>query len=79
MKENKKISVIFSIPVDLNNLLHSMVDRRKLSYFVAQALEQALKEKKNALNKAYFEASKDSDRLETIKEWEILEGEGWGE
>ncbi len=76
MKENKKISVTFSIPVELNTMLHSMIDRRKLSLFVAQALEQALQEKREALKKAYVQAYKDSDRIQTIKEWEALEGEG---
>ena len=68
---DKKISVTFSIPVELNNMLHSMIDRRKLSRFVAQALEHVLKEKKQALKEAYMQASKDTDRLKTIKEWEV--------
>jgi hypothetical protein len=74
---DKKISVTFSIPVELNNLLHSTVDRRKLSKFVAEALGQALKEKKQALKEAYIEANKDPDRLRTIKEWEVLDVEDW--
>lgn len=74
---NKKISVTFSIPVELNNMLHSAVDRRKLSHFVAQALEHALKEKKQVLKDAYMQASKDTDRLKVIKEWEVLDGEDW--
>ena len=73
----KKIKVTFSIPVELNNLLHLMVDRRKLSHFVAQVLKQALSEKKQTLKEAYKEASKDPDRLRIIKEWEVLDGEGW--
>ncbi|MBA3752276.1 hypothetical protein H0X06_05830 [Candidatus Dependentiae bacterium] len=73
MKQDKKISVTFSIPVELNTMLHSMIDRRKLSHFVAQALEQALQEKKEALKEAYLQASKDPDRLNTIKEWKSLE------
>jgi hypothetical protein len=76
---DKKISVTFSIPVELNNILHSMIDRRKLSSFVAQALEHALNEKKQALKEAYMQASKDPDRLKTIKEWEVLEREGWND
>jgi len=76
---DKKISVTFSIPVELNNMLHSMIDRRKLSRFVTQALEHALNEQKQALKEAYLQASKDPDRLKTIKEWESLEGEGWDE
>ncbi len=76
---DKKISVTFSIPVELNNMLHSMIDRRKLSRFVAQTLEQALMEKKHALKEAYMQASQDTDRLKTIKEWEAIDGEGWND
>lgn len=76
---DRKISVTFSIPVELNNMLHSMIDRRKLSRFVAEALELALKEKKQALKEAYIQAAKDPDRLKTIKEWELLEGEDWND
>jgi len=41
--------------------------------FVTQALEHALKEKKQALKEAYIQANKDTDRLKTIKEWQILD------
>lgn len=75
-KDKKKIRVSFSIPVELTTMLYSMVDRRKLSQFVAQVLKQALQEKSNALKEAYVQASKDPNRLQTIKEWEGLEGEG---
>lgn len=76
-RTNEMTNVTFSIPAELNNLLHSMVERRGLSRFVAQALENALSEKKNALKEAYAQANKDPDRLKTINEWEALEGEGW--
>ena len=79
MKQDKKVSVTFSIPAELNNMLHSMIDRRKLSHFVTQALQQALQEKKEALKEAYLQASKDPDRLRTIKEWEVIDGEGWND
>jgi len=74
---DKKITVTFSIPVELNNMLHSMIDRRKLSRFVVQALEHALNEKKQLLKEAYMQASKDADRIKIIKEWEVLDREGW--
>jgi hypothetical protein len=72
LKSDKKISVTFSIPVELNNVLHSMIDRKKLSHFVAQALEYALNEKRQVLKEAYIQANKDPDRLKTIKEWEDI-------
>ena len=75
----KKVSVTFSIPIELNNMLHSMVDRRKLSLFVAQALEHALKEKKQTLKEEYIQASKDPHRLKTIEDWEVLDGEDWND
>lgn len=46
-----------------------MIDRRKLSSFATKALEEALQVKKDVLKEAYAQASKDPDRLQTIKEW----------
>ena len=50
-----------------------MITRRKLGRFVVQALKCALNREKQALKEAYTQASKDPDRLETIKEWEKFE------
>ena len=74
---DKKINVTFSIPVELNNMLHLAIDKRKLSSFVAQALKHALKDKKLALEQAYIQANKDADRLKTIEEWKVIDEESW--
>ena len=34
---------------------------------------------KQAIEIDYIEASKDFDRLELIKEWEVLDGEDWND
>ena len=79
MKPNKTVNVTFSIPVELNNALHTLLERRGLSRFVAESLEKALLEKKNALRQAYIDANNDPDRNETIRDWEVLDVEGWDE
>jgi len=64
----KKIKVTFSISVELNNMLHSMIPSTQLNSFVTQAIERALEKK--SLKKAYLEANEDPDRLKTIQEWD---------
>lgn len=73
----KKVNVTFSIPVEVNELLHTLVGRKKLSAFVSSTLQKALEDKANALKKAYAMAEKDPDRLKTINEWQALDVEGW--
>ena len=73
----KKINVTFSIPVETNELLHSLVGRKKLSAFVANALDRALEEKMHNLKQAYAKAENDPNRLKTIKEWKALDTEDW--
>ncbi len=73
----KKINVTFTIPVETNKLLHSVVGRRKISSFVTQALHKALKEELEALKEAYAQAEQDPDRRSTIKDWDAIEIEGW--
>ena len=36
-------------------------------------INHALKDKKLALEQAYIQASKDTDRLKTIEEWEAID------
>jgi hypothetical protein len=73
----KKINVTFSIPQETNNLLHSLISRRKMSKFVADVLHKALTEKKEALKKAYAEAEHDEDRRATLGDWQELDTGGW--
>lgn len=76
-KREKRIHVTFSIPIEVNTLLHSVVEKRGLSHFVTRALENALEEEQKSLKAAYAAANKDPDRKKTIVEWSALETEGW--
>ncbi len=73
----KKVNVTFSIPIETQQLLQSLIGRRKMSSFVAKALDKALLEKIEVLKKAYIEAEKDPSRKEIIKDWMHAEIEGW--
>lgn len=72
----KKINVTFSIPEEINEKLHSLVTKKKLSAFVAETLDKALEEKMEALKRAYAEAEKDPERKKMIEDWKITEAEG---
>lgn len=73
----KKINVTFSIPEEINEKLHTLIGRKKLSAFVAETLDKALEEKMKALKRAYAEAENDPDRQELIEDWRITDTEGW--
>lgn len=73
----KNINVTFSLPADLNSQLHRHVGKRGLSRFVSEAIQKALDEKRDLLRKAYIEARNDPDRIETINDWKVLDGETW--
>lgn len=66
----KKINVTFSLPVEINELLDSLLGSKNKSAFVAEVLNRALQERMEALKKEYKEAEKDTDRVETIKAWQ---------
>ncbi len=73
----KKVNITFSIPIETQQLLQSLVGRRKMSAFVAKALDKALLEKVEVLKKAYIEAEKDPSRKELINDWKDSDLEGW--
>ncbi len=73
----KTSNVTFSIPENVNMLLHSFVEKRGLSKFVTKAIEKALEEEKANLRAAYKEAENDPDLKETIDDWAALDGEEW--
>lgn len=74
----KTVNVTFSIPENINVLLHSFVEKRGLSKFVTKAIEKALEEEKNNLKAAFKEAENDPDLKETIDDWAALDGgEDW--
>lgn len=73
----KRVHVTFSIPEDVNRLLHSVVEKRGLSNFATKALEKALEEEQQTLKKAYLAANNDPDRKKVIDDWAGLDSEGW--
>ena len=73
----KTVNVTFSIPENINMLLHTFVEKRGLSKFVTKAIEKALEEEKETLKAAFREAEKDPDLKETMADWAALDGEDW--
>lgn len=75
----QKVNVTFSLPVEINTLLHTRVERRMLSQFVSAAISKALNEERANLRAAYKAANNDPDRNEVITDWDALDSEGWNE
>ncbi len=75
--KSRTSNVTFSIPENVNMLLHSFVEKRGLSKFVTKAIEIALEEEKAKLRNAYKEAENDIDLQETMDDWAALDGEDW--
>jgi len=75
--KHRTTNVTFSIPENVNTLLHSFVEKRGLSKFVTKAIEKALEEEKTNLRAAYQEAENDPDLKETMDDWAALDGEDW--
>lgn len=73
----KKINVTFSIPAETHELLQSLIGKRKMSSFAAEALRNALEQKREALKRAYREAESDPDRIGISEDWDMLDIEGW--
>jgi hypothetical protein len=73
----KTVNVTFSIPEDINLLLHSFVEKRGLSKFVTKAIVSALEKEKNDLKAAYRDAEKDPDLMELMDDWAGIDGEDW--
>lgn len=73
----RTVNVTFSIPEHTNVLLHSLVEKRRLSHFVATVIEKALEEKQQDLRAAYIAANSDLDRTNTLSDWSELESEDW--
>jgi len=65
----KTVNQTFSLPTDLSAELHAYVKHREMSRFVADAVRDKLKSKKEELSKAYRMANKDAGQKEAA-EWE---------
>lgn len=70
-------NITFSIPDDLKACLQAHVSNRGMSRFISNAIHKALEEEKlnreQELDAAYEAANHDSDRLETLRDWNILD------
>jgi len=71
MKQTYK-NQTFSLPVEITTELHSLIRRREMSSFVADAIRQKLESKKKELRDAYISANRDSGQMEAIEEWASL-------
>lgn len=71
-KVKKRVKITFSIPEEVNTLLHFYVEKGGLSEFVTRALHRAIKEKQEILKAAYAAANKDLERKIIIDDWESL-------
>jgi hypothetical protein len=86
----KHKNMTFSIPEDLRAVLYAHVGKMNLSKFISNAVRKSLedetKRQEKELDAAYEAANQDSDRIQTIREWDQLddvsdlidEGEDWG-
>lgn len=73
----KKVNVTLSLPKETVDLMHGLIGKRKVSVFAALVLQNALEEKLKDLRIEYELANEDPDRIEVIKDWSMLDGEGW--
>jgi hypothetical protein len=64
-----KVHVTFSIPEEVNALLHLVAGKRGLSKFVARVLQKALEDEQESLRAAYAAAEKDTDRKEVLEDF----------
>lgn len=80
-KPSKKesVHVTFSLPKDVNKLLHSYVPKRGLSNFVSRAIVKALEEEQAQLKAEFLANENDSVMKSEMKDWEDLDLEGWHE
>lgn len=67
--------VTYTIPENLDALLHAKVGRGRMSKFVTQALWDALKKEEGALLMEFLEADKDPGNIEVKKSLSGIEGE----
>lgn len=70
-----KKAVTFTIPRQLDDMLHARVGRGKMSKFVTQALWDALKKEEDDLLRQFLEADKDTGNIEIKDSFSDIEGE----
>ena len=69
------ISIILNDSIYMR--LKQIVPNRKVSKFVAEAIEEKLEDKTGALLSAYKEAYADTAREKEAKIWDVVDGENW--
>lgn len=79
MKQKAYKNQTFSLPVEITLELHSLVKRREMSRFVADAIRKELEAKKQELRNAYILASKDLGQIEAMDEWKNTLTDGMDE
>lgn len=67
--------VTYTIPEQLDALLHAQVGRGKMSKFVTQALWDALKKDEESLIMEFLEADKDPGNIEVKDSFSKIESE----
>ena len=72
-------TISITISDDLYYSLKHSVSSRGISKFVSEAVKEKLSQKEDALYQAYLEGSKDEEREKELKEWDVLNVEGWDE
>jgi len=67
--------VTYTIPEQLDSVLHAKIGRGRMSKFVTQALWEALKRHEDALLIEFLEADKDPGNIEVKQSFSGIEGE----
>lgn len=67
--------VTYTIPEQLDAILHAKVPRGQMSKFVTEALWEALKKEEESLLMEFLEADKDSGNIEAKESFSKLEGD----
>jgi len=72
-------TISITMSEDLYYKLKHSVSSRQISKFVSEAVKEKLSKKEEILYQAYLEASKDEELEKELKEWDVLNVEGWDE
>ena len=75
----KTVNATFSLPVEVYGLLHSFVEKRRLSRFVSEAIQKALETKRDNLRQAYLDNNRDELIQQGLRDWDAIQTEGWSE
>lgn len=70
-----KKPVTYTIPAQLDAILHAKIGRGRMSKFVTQALWEALKREEETLLMEFLAADKDAGNVEVKQNFSPIEGE----